>query len=128
MSSHAEPADSRAVAEQAMADLTNVLTRTTDHRVLNVQCRHAHHLAAVYDTPAGLVYRAATGPHAHGSKDFVDTAHDGGGPGHPFTDLLEAGRLVGDELPAWCDCGHWSLSRRDLLARTRDEGGTVHLP
>ncbi|MEP7736020.1 hypothetical protein ABKW28_00075 [Nocardioides sp. 31GB23] len=120
--------DSRAVAERAMADLTNVLTRTSDHRVLNVQCRHAHHLAAVYDTPRGLVYRATTGPHAHGSKDYVDTAHDGAGHRRRFTDLLEPGPLVVDEVPAWCDCGLWSLSRADLLARTRDGGGTVHLP
>lgn len=113
---------------EARAAIEALPTRLTHHRVLNVQCRDGHHLAAVYETPAGLVYLADTGPHGHGSKDFVDTPHGGATRGDEFTDLLEPGPMVADEIPAWCDCGHRTLSRRDLLTRARSEKGTVHLP
>ncbi len=99
-----------------------------DHQRLNVQCRHSHHVAGVYDTPAGLVYRAVTGPHAHGSRDFVDTAHHGGHRGHEYVDLLAPGPMAGDGLPAWCDCGSWTLSRSELLGQAQAGHRTVHLP
>ena len=91
-------------------------------------CQHGHHVAAVYRTPAGLVYQADTGPHAHGSKDFVDTAHGSHSRGNEFTDLLEADEMTADDVPAWCDCGHRTLSRAELAELVRSGRGTIHLP
>ena len=99
-----------------------------EHQRLSVQCRHGHHVAAVYDTSAGLVFRALTGPHAHGSKDFVDTAHHGADRGTAYVDLLAPGPMAEDGLPAWCDCGSWTLSRRELIGQVRAGDRTVHLP
>lgn len=113
---------------EARAAIAALPSRLTHHRVLNVQCRRGHHVAAVYETAAGLVYLADTGPHGHGSKDYVDAAHGDATRGDEFTDLLAPGPMVADEVPAWCDCGHWTLSRSDLLDRARSSHGTVHLP
>ena len=99
-----------------------------EHQRFNVQCPRSHHVAAVYSTAAGLVYRALTGPHAHGSKDRVDTAHHGRPRGLEYVDMLDAGPAADDELPAWCDCGPWTLSRIDLLDQARLGHRTVHLP
>ncbi len=87
-------------------------TRAEEER-LTVQCRRAHHLAAVYDTAAGPVVVTRTGPHAHGSKDFVDTGHHGTAR-VDLVDLLGVGREADDALPAWCDCGPVELSRSAL--------------
>jgi hypothetical protein len=92
----------------------------SEHQRLSVQCARSHHLAAVYETEAGLVYHAVEGPHAHGSKDFVDTAHHGGTRGTEYVDLLRADPMSDDGLPAWCDCGPHTLSRRDLLQAAAD--------
>ena len=98
--------------------LESLGARPTDHRVLNVQCRHGHHVAAVFATDAGPVYQAETGPHAHGAASR----------GTEFLDLLTPGRLDADEIPAWCDCGPWTLSRRALREQLRPKGHTIHLP
>ncbi|WP_372728727.1 hypothetical protein [Nocardioides sp.] len=119
-----QPTNDQTVAREALESLT---TRLADHRILNIQCRHGHHVAAVYETPAGLIYRAGTGPHAHGSKDFVDTAHGSAVRGNEYTDLLHPDPMASDELPAWCDCGHRTLSRGDLLASMHAGKGTIHL-
>lgn len=89
-------------------------THRSDSRRLNVQCPRSHHVASVYDTEAGLVYSAVTASHAHGSRDFVDTAHHGGRRGTEYADLLDAGPMVDDDLPAWCECGPRTLSRTEL--------------
>ncbi|MBI4900602.1 MAG: hypothetical protein HY829_09020 [Actinobacteria bacterium] len=83
---------------------------------MSVQCRRSHHVAAVYDTGIGPVILTHPGPHAHGSKDFIDTGHHAA-PRPDRLDLLQAGRGVGDEIPAWCDCGPVQLSRTHLLGR-----------
>jgi hypothetical protein len=108
--------DRRDRAARALAELGS---HRSDHQRLGVQCRHAHHLAAVYETAAGLVYESRTGPHGHGSKDFIDTGRSGSRGGQQHVDLLEAGPGVDDGLPAWCDCGPRTLSREHLLADAR---------
>lgn len=85
---------------------------------MSVQCPRAHHVAAVYDTRIGPVILTHPGPHAHGSKDFVDTGHHAARRADRL-DLLEAGDGVGDDVPAWCDCGPVQLSRTHLLGRLR---------
>lgn len=106
------PTTRRRIATDALAELG---AHRSDQQRLAVQCRHSHHVAFVYDTGQGLVYYALTGPHAHGSRDFVDTAHHAAHRGTEHVDLLEAGPMMDDELPAWCDCGPHTLSRRALL-------------
>ena len=101
----------------------------SEHQRLSVQCARSHHLAAVYETEVGLVYHAVEGPHAHGSKDFVDTAHHGRSRGTEYVDLLAGGPVSDDGLPAWCDCGPHTLSRSDLMRSAADgEVRTVRIP
>lgn len=87
-----------------------------DEEVLAVQCQHGHHVAAVFATGAHLIFRSTIGPHSRGNKDFVDVPH-GAHARELYVDLLPpATPLVGDELPGWCACGNWELSRKGLLA------------
>lgn len=116
----------RQVATDALAVFGK---QRSEHQRLSVQCAHSHHLAAVYETEAGLVYHAIEGPHAHGSKDRIDTAHHGGPRGTEYVDLLAADPMSDDGLPAWCDCGPHTLSRSDLLKAAADgEVRTVRVP
>jgi hypothetical protein len=98
-----------------------------DAQRLSIQCPRGHHVGAVYETDVGLVLRALTGPHAHGSKDFVDTAHHGGSRGTEYVDLLEPASPADDQLPAWCDCGTWTLSRAEVRREVRPGHRTWHL-
>ncbi|MBC6445893.1 hypothetical protein [Actinokineospora xionganensis] len=59
-------------SRRAVAAVAALRPHRGDHRRLSVRCPRSHHVAAVYDTSAGAVCIATTGPHAHGSKDFVD--------------------------------------------------------
>jgi hypothetical protein len=120
-----ESADSLRVAREALDTLG---TDLADHQQLNVQCRRNHHVAAVYETSAGLVYRAVTGPRAHGSRDREDTAHKAARHGHAYVDLLRPSPMADDGLPAWCDCGSWTLSRSELLAQAHGKHRTLRLP
>ncbi len=83
---------------------------------LRVQCAHSHHVAAVYATDVGLVYRAPVRARSHGSFDLPDEPHGHQDP-RPWFDLLADGEeaTVDDALPAWCDCGHRTLSRAAVL-------------
>jgi len=108
-------------AQQALDDLGPA--RAESERI-SVQCPRAHHIAAVYDTESGPVILTNPGPHAHGSKDYVDTGHHAAHHADRL-DLLRAGRGVGDGIPAWCDCGPVELSRTHLLGRLRAGDRTV---
>jgi hypothetical protein len=110
-------------ATRALAELGDELA---GHEVLSVQCRHGHHVAAVYDTATGPVFRSITGPHAHGRKDRPDLAHHGASHGQTFTEVLDDSQAE-PMLPGWCDCGAWSLSRVDLLADVRAGTRTTHV-
>ena len=84
-----------------------------EHPVLLVRCPRAHKVAFVYDTDQGLVYRAVVGPHA-GAR----ARRPPGSGGHlegDFVDLVAAAPAQGDVLPAWCECGPHSVSRRIVL-------------
>jgi hypothetical protein len=113
--------------ERAAQALAALGSHRSQKRRLNVQCPRSHHVAAVYETDEGLVYCAIEGPHAHGSKDRVDTAHHGGSRGTEYVDLLVGDLLVDDALPAWCDCGPWTLSRAQLLEQADHRAGTVRV-
>lgn len=102
----------RRAASAALAALTS---RRSDHQLLGVRCARSHHVAWLFDTEAGIVYATVTGPHAHGSRDRVDTAHHGGRRGTEYADLLDAGPHADDELPAWCECGPRTISRTALV-------------
>lgn len=115
----------RRIAADALALLG---TQRSEHQRLSVQCPHSHHLAAVYETEAGLVYHAIEGPHAHGSKDRIDTAHHGGPRGTEHVDLLAGDPMSDDGLPAWCDCGPHTLSRSELLKEAAAGQRTVRVP
>lgn len=94
---------------------------------LEVLCANSHRVAAVYDTPAGLVYATTTGPHAHGSRDFVATGQRQGGRGREYTDLLRGDELVDDALPAWCGCGPRTLSRVELTTAVTGHRKHLHV-
>ena len=110
-------------AAQALTDLGDTLAA---HAVLSVQCAHGHHVAVVYDTGAGLVFRSITGPHAHGRKGRADVAHHGSHHGDPYVELLTDPE-AGEAVAAWCDCGPWSLLRLDLVAAVRVGKRTIHV-
>ena len=105
--------------DRASRALAALQPQAGEHQRLSVQCRRAHHLAAVYKTGDGLVYEARTGPHSHGSKDFIDTGSRGSRGGERYVDLLVGDAGSEDALPAWCDCGPRTLSRRELLEQVR---------
>ncbi len=111
---------------RAQAALDALGDSRAEAELLMVQCDRSHHVAVVYATGAGPVVLTRPGPHAHGSKDFVDTGH-GGRPRVDRLDLLDAGRGADDAIPAWCDCGPVDLSRLALLGRLEAPGRTVHL-
>ncbi len=119
--------DAETRRQAARAALEVLGAHRAERQRLSVQCPRSHHVAFVYDTDAGLVFWTRTGPHAHGSKDFVDTGHHGT-PRAEIVDLLESGPGTGDTLPAWCDCGTHSLSRAELLGRVHAGDRTLHLP
>ncbi|WP_250549853.1 hypothetical protein [Pseudonocardia sp. H11422] len=107
------PADRRA---QAAAAVEKLGMQRSEHLELDVRCSRSHHVAAVYRTDRGLVYATITGPHAHGSRDRIDTRHHGGPRGRPYLDLLNTANVpeADDALPAWCECGPRQLSRSEL--------------
>lgn len=80
---------------------------------LQVQCPAGHHVAKIVPTPSGDIVVTRVRAHSHGSRDLPDEPHT---PTHPatFVDLMEVADPDEDAIPAWCDCGQRSLSRRAL--------------
>ncbi len=85
-----------------------------DHVLLRVRCSDSHHVATVYQTEPGPVFVSVVGQRPHGNRDFVDVAHGTQGRGIEYVDLLDGAPHADDELPAHCECGAHSLSRREL--------------
>lgn len=85
-----------------------------DARILAVQCANGHHVAGVYRTSEGPVLQVALSRHSHGRRDRIDTAHKGTQSARRWTDFMATGTLADDEVPAWCDCGPWTLSRSEM--------------
>jgi hypothetical protein len=104
--------------DRATQGISALGAELAEHEVLSVQCPHSHHVGAVYETAAGLVYRSMTGPHAHGRMDRPDVAHHGSHHGVEYVELLDDPQ-ADEALPGWCDCGPWQLSRADILADVR---------
>jgi hypothetical protein len=78
---------------------------------LRVQCARGHHVAAVHATDAGLVYVAPLRAHSHGSYDRPAEPHGDQRP-HQWFDLVAVTDSAADDpMPAWCACGHRTLSR-----------------
>jgi hypothetical protein len=75
-------------------------------------------VAVVYDIADGLVYAAPVRPRSHGARDLPDERRGRQGAAR-WTDFV-AVPDVDDLLPAWCDCGHRTLSRAKILAWIRD--------
>lgn len=101
-------------ARQADRALASLPHGGHDAITLRVQCGKSHHVATVYDTAAGLVYAAPVRARSHGSFDLPDEPHSGHQP-RRWLDLLEVPTPAGDDaLPAWCDCGHRTLSRAEV--------------
>jgi hypothetical protein len=74
-------------------------------------------VAAVYVTDVGFVYVAPVRARSHGSGDLPDEPR-GDQEAHRWFDLLserERATTVDDALPAWCGCGHRTLSRAAVL-------------
>ncbi|WP_067884810.1 hypothetical protein [Nocardia vaccinii] len=84
------------------------------HVLLRVRCGRGHHVATVFGTVAGAVYESWVGMHAHGRRDFVDEAHHAPRKRTRYVDLLDAGRVTDDVVPAGCECGGHGLSRAEM--------------
>lgn len=115
MTQHASTHESR---QQAARDAWAVLPHGGRDAIrLQVQCARSHHVATVYDTPAGWVFVAPVRGHAHGSRDRVDEPH-GSHQVDTWIDLIAPtdDLVVDDSVPAWCDCGPRTLSRDAMLA------------
>ena len=79
------------------------------------------------DEVDGLVFEALVGPHAHGYRDFIDTAHHGTAHGTRFVDFLDADAFADDLLPARCECGTHELSRAELQRAVQAHQRTIFL-
>ncbi len=104
-------------ANTARHAFVNLGLSPSANMVVQVQCNHAHHVAAVYKTDAGLVYHSVLHSKAHGRRDYEDQGHHASKLGSDWFDLLDPGADpgIGDELPAGCECGPQTLSRQLLL-------------
>jgi hypothetical protein len=78
----------------------------SEHVLVTIRCGAGHHVATVYDTPDGPVYRSTPRRHSHGDLDLPDTMKR---PTWWFDMLNEAEDDTA--LPAWCDCGSRQLDR-----------------
>ena len=78
----------------------------SEHVLVSIRCAAGHHVAAVYDTAYGPVYRSVPRRHSHGDRDLPDTMK------RPewWLDMLDEGDDDAS-LPAWCDCGSRQLDR-----------------
>ncbi|MFZ5872477.1 MAG: hypothetical protein ACOYXW_18380 [Actinomycetota bacterium] len=112
--------------QTARAAVDSLGKHAGDHVALMVTCPRSHHVAVVLATETGLVFRSVPAAHSHGRRDFVDTGHHGTN-GRAWYDLLDPGDgpAVDDDLPAGCECGRRTLSRR--LLREHVAAGERHI-
>lgn len=118
------PAGRKLLAQCALDGLGSNRDNRT---LLRVRCGRSHHVAAVIDTDAGPVFESRVGPHAHGDRDFVDTAHHGGRRGSRYIDLLDGDRFADDLVPAYCECGGHQLSRAQMQRAIATHDRTILL-
>ena len=111
-----------------MSDDASELSQRGTDPLLSVLCRRDHHVAAVHDGPAGLVFEAETGPSPHPWLDFSNSQARGAPVPTAYVDLLEPPDWGVDDVSAWCPCGPWILSRSLLKRQVAAGRGTVRLP
>lgn len=103
------------LAEQAWLSLPS---GGSDQATLHIACAASHHIASVFDTEIGLVYRSQIRRHGHGDRDLPDTPHHGT-KAKAWFDLLDLAQIdpdqVDDQLPAWCECGPRMLFRAAVV-------------
>jgi hypothetical protein len=119
-----DPSERHVVARHALEALGD---ERDDHALVRVRCGRSHHVAAVFDTVVGPVFESLVGPHAHGDRDFVDTAHHGKLHGTPYVDLLDADGVADDLVPARCECGIHELSRAEMSRAIKTHQHTILL-
>lgn len=97
---------------------------------LQVQCDSAHHVAAVHKTDAGLVFHSILHSKAHGRRDYEDVGHHASRLGLDWFDLLDPGAdpAISDELPAGCECGPYTLSRKLLIEQVAQGLTRINIP
>lgn len=117
------PTARQAAAREALDALGD---ERDDRALVRVRCGRSHHVAAVFGTTAGPVFESLIGPHAHGDRDFVDTAHHGTKKGTRYVDVLDAD-FADDLVPATCECGTHELSRTELLRAIKANQRTIQL-
>jgi len=106
------------VREQIAREAYEALgTTPSDSLVLQVQCGRSHHIGGVYATERGTIFHSLLHAKAHGRRDRYDGAHHGHTLGVDWYDILDPGSGPGvdDDLPAGCECGPYTLSRRLLI-------------
>lgn len=104
--------DRRERSQQAEQAWQRLPSGGSEQAALRIMCAASHHVATVYRTDAGLVYRSEIRRHSHGDRDLPDTPHGTSEP-KPWFDLLEIPDADADDgLPAWCECGQRLLSRQ----------------
>lgn len=118
-----KPAGRKLLAQCALDGLGS---SRDNHTLLRVRCGCSHHVAVVVDTGAGPVFESHIGPHAHGNRDFIDTAHHGSTHGR-YIDLLDADRFADDYVPAYCECGAHQLSRAQMQRAIATHERTLQL-
>lgn len=106
-----QAATNEARHQEAMAAWTALPHGGHDAVRLHVHCARGHHLAVVYDTAGGPVVVTSIRARSHGSRDRVDQPHGDHTAGHFVDFLVEPAVTEDDPVPAWCDCGHRTLSR-----------------
>lgn len=86
----------------------------SNHILVSIRCAAGHHVASVYDTVDGAVYRSRPRRHSHGDRDLPDPMK------RPewWLDMLDEG-ATDAALPAWCDCGVRQLDRSTLQSWCR---------
>lgn len=94
----------------ARTSLEGLPHRGRDAVAMQVQCPEGHHLLKVLSTGAGPIVVTTVRAHSHGNRDRPDEPHTPA-KAREFVDMLAVADPAEDEIPAWCDCGHRTLSR-----------------
>lgn len=97
--------------ERARRALHTIQPSPSEHVLVSIRCGAGHHVATVYATPDGPVYRSVPRRHSHGDRDLPDPMKREVW----WLDMLDEG-TADAALPAWCDCGARELDRTTVRA------------
>lgn len=118
------PSERQLIARRALGDIA---PNRDKYALVRVRCGRSHRIATVFDTAAGVVYESPIGPHAHGRRDYIDSAHRGDRRRIHYVDLLDGDRYASDLIPAHCECGDHELSRTQLRQAIDSHQRTIQL-